>query len=95
MRHHYDEEKAIVTPPFIFMDLRTADLGVSRHFYTELFGWTVADMPAGPATIPMFVDAGGPWGGITQLAEDDERRPQRRLLVGGLRKSGQQLPSIA
>jgi uncharacterized protein len=24
----------------------------------------------------MFVDADGPWGGFTQLAEDDDRRPQ-------------------
>lgn len=62
--------------PFVFMDLRTADLEASRRFYTELFGWTVADVPAGPATIPMFVGADGPWGGFTQLLEDDERKPQ-------------------
>jgi len=65
-----------VTPPFVFMDLRTADVADARHFYTELFGWTVADVPAGPATVPMFVDMDGPWGGFTQLAEDDDRRPQ-------------------
>lgn len=63
-------------PPFVFMDLRTADLEVSRRFYTELFGWTVADVPAGPATVPMFVDGDGPWGGFTQLGEDDTRQPQ-------------------
>lgn len=65
-----------MTPPFVFMDLRTADLEASRRFYTELFGWTVADVPAGPATVPMFVDGDGPWGGFTQLAEGDTRRPQ-------------------
>ena len=65
-----------MTPPFVFMDLRTADLEASRRFYTELFGWTVADVPAGPATVPMFVDGDGPWGGLTQLAEGDTRQPQ-------------------
>lgn len=62
--------------PFFFMDLRTGDIEVSRRFYAELFGWTVADVPAGPVTAPMFVDADGPWGGVTQLADDDDRRPQ-------------------
>jgi predicted enzyme related to lactoylglutathione lyase len=66
----------IVTPPFVFMDLRTADVGASRRFYTALFDWTVADVPAGPATVPMFVDTDGPWGGFTELAGDDDRRPQ-------------------
>jgi predicted enzyme related to lactoylglutathione lyase len=70
------QERATVTPPFVFMDLRTADVEASRRFYTELFDWTVADVPAGPATVPMFVDADGPWGGFTQLAGDDDRRPQ-------------------
>ncbi|MEV0348232.1 hypothetical protein AB0H88_20870 [Nonomuraea sp. NPDC050680] len=40
-----------MTQPFVFMDLRTADPGGSRRFYTELFGWRVADVPAGPATV--------------------------------------------
>ena len=62
--------------PFVFMDLRTADLEASRHFYTELFGWTVTDVPAGPTTVPMFVGDDGPWGGFTELAGDDPRPPQ-------------------
>jgi predicted enzyme related to lactoylglutathione lyase len=65
-----------MTSPFVFMDLRTADVSVSRRFYTELLGWSVADVPAGGDTVPMFVDAAGPWGGFTQLAADDERPPQ-------------------
>jgi predicted enzyme related to lactoylglutathione lyase len=65
-----------MTQPFVFMDLRTADLEASRRFYTELFGWAVADVPVGPATVPMFVDGDGPWGGFTQLAEGDTRQPQ-------------------
>ncbi|MDN3357735.1 VOC family protein [Actinomadura sp. DC4] len=65
-----------MTPPFVFMDLRTADADVSRRFYTDLFGWRVADVPAGAEPVPMFVDADGAWGGLTRLAADDDRRPQ-------------------
>jgi predicted enzyme related to lactoylglutathione lyase len=65
-----------VTAPFVFMDLRTADVNTSRRFYTELLGWSVADIPTGHDAVPMFVDADGPWGGFTQLAADDERPPQ-------------------
>lgn len=62
--------------PFVFMDLRTTDRDRSRRFYTELFGWTVTDLPAGPGTVPMFTTTDGPWGGLTQLTENDSRRPQ-------------------
>jgi hypothetical protein len=61
-------------PPLIFMDLRTADPAVSRDFYTGLPGWTVAEI----ASVPMFVDPeqpAQPWGGFTELAEGDQRRP--------------------
>jgi predicted enzyme related to lactoylglutathione lyase len=68
--------RIVVGQPFVFMDLRTTDQDRSRRFYTDLLGWTVADVPAGPATVPMFTDPDGPWGGLTQLAEDDSRRPQ-------------------
>jgi predicted enzyme related to lactoylglutathione lyase len=62
--------------PFVFMDLRTDDPAGSRRFYTDLFGWTVTDVPAGLATIPMFTGMDGAWGGFTPLAADDDRRPQ-------------------
>lgn len=62
--------------PFVFMDLRTTDRDRSRRFYTELFGWMVTDVPAGPGTVPMFTGDDGPWGGLTQLDENDSRRPQ-------------------
>jgi predicted enzyme related to lactoylglutathione lyase len=62
--------------PFVFMDLRTGDPGRSRRFYSELFGWTITDVPAGPTVMPMFTGAEGAWGGFTPLAADDERRPQ-------------------
>ena len=57
---------------FVFHDVRTTDLAASRRFYTELFGWEVADTPAGP----MFGDEGGVWGGFTPLPEGDPRPPQ-------------------
>lgn len=58
------------------MDLRTADVEASRDFYTRLFDWTVVDVPAGDATIPLFGAADQPWGGFTKLAADDRRAPQ-------------------
>ena len=57
-----------MTLPFVFMDLRTTDRERSRSFYGELFGWS--------ATESLFMGATGPWGGLTQLADGDERLPQ-------------------
>jgi uncharacterized protein len=65
-----------VTPPFVFMDLRTADVQTSRAFYTRMFDWTVLEVPAGDTTVPLFGDADGPWGGFTTLTADDLRAPQ-------------------
>jgi catechol 2,3-dioxygenase-like lactoylglutathione lyase family enzyme len=61
--------------PFVFMDLRTGDPARSRRFYTDLLDWTIIDVPAGPANVPMFTGADGPWGGLTPLTADDDRRP--------------------
>jgi predicted enzyme related to lactoylglutathione lyase len=55
-------------PPFVFMDLRTTDRDRSRSFYGDLFGW--------PTTEALFMGEKGPWGGLTHLAEDDDRSPQ-------------------
>lgn len=33
---------------FCWMELATTDQGASKKFYTDLFGWTVDDMPMGP-----------------------------------------------
>jgi predicted enzyme related to lactoylglutathione lyase len=57
-----------VSHPFVFMDLRTTDRERSRSFYGDLFGWS--------ATESLFMGDQGPWGGLTQLAQDDERQPQ-------------------
>jgi predicted enzyme related to lactoylglutathione lyase len=65
-----------MTNPFVFMDLRTTDPTRSRRFYTDLFGWTIVDVPTGPVTMAMFTGPDGTWGGFTTLAADDDRRPQ-------------------
>lgn len=54
------------------MDLRTTDKATTSRFYGELFGWPITDSPGGA----MFTDSDGPWGGLTELAEADPRRPQ-------------------
>jgi hypothetical protein len=80
-----------MTGPFVFFDLRTPDVAVSRAFYTGLAGLTVTDRPAGTETIPMFTgDDGAPWGGFTPLAEGDPRPPQwvPYLPVGDLDQAG-------
>jgi predicted enzyme related to lactoylglutathione lyase len=60
--------EVFVSHPFVFMDLRTTDRERSRSFYGELFGWS--------ATESLFMGDQGPWGGLTQLAPDDDRQPQ-------------------
>jgi predicted enzyme related to lactoylglutathione lyase len=62
--------------PSTFFDLRTPDADQSRAFYRDLAGLTVADIPAGGATIPMFADNGEVWGGLTELPPGDPRPPQ-------------------
>jgi predicted enzyme related to lactoylglutathione lyase len=62
--------------PFVFFDLRTPDVDASRSFYSELFGWSVADVPFGPKSVPMITDGGAPWAGFTPLETGDARRPQ-------------------
>jgi predicted enzyme related to lactoylglutathione lyase len=66
----------LMSNPFVFMDLRTGDPARSRRFYSDLFGWTIVDVPAGPVTMPMFTGVDGAWGGFTPLAAADDRRPQ-------------------
>ena len=39
--------------PFVWFDLRTTDAAQSRSFYEQLFGWDVADVPAGDTKVPM------------------------------------------
>ena len=62
-----------MAPPLVFLDLRTTDANASREFYRELFGWQVDGMFTGPD---------GPWGGLTELAENDTRTPQWVPYVG-------------
>lgn len=46
--------------PFVWFDLRTKDADASRSFYAQLFGWDIADVPAGEATLTM-VGGETPW----------------------------------
>jgi predicted enzyme related to lactoylglutathione lyase len=66
-----------MTGPFVFFDLRTPDVAVSRAFYTEFAGLTVTEVPAGRGSAAMFIAGDGvPWGGFTLLPEGDPRPPQ-------------------
>jgi uncharacterized protein len=52
-----------VESPFVWFDLRTKDAAQSRSFHEELFGWEIAEVPAGDGTVPMI---GGeqPWASV-------------------------------
>jgi predicted enzyme related to lactoylglutathione lyase len=54
--------------PFVFFDVRTTDVGGSKRFFAELLGWQVKDT--------LLTMDGAPWGGLTELAPDDDRAPQ-------------------
>jgi predicted enzyme related to lactoylglutathione lyase len=55
--------------PFMFFDLRSADVAKARDFYTTLFGWQVNELS-------LLTDENGVWGGFTPLPPGDDRRPQ-------------------
>jgi predicted enzyme related to lactoylglutathione lyase len=54
--------------PFVFFDVRTSDADGSKRFFAELLGWQVKDT--------LLTTDGAPWGGLTELAPDDDRAPQ-------------------
>jgi predicted enzyme related to lactoylglutathione lyase len=54
--------------PFVFFDVRTSDVDGTKRFFGELLGWESAG--------PLFTADGTPWGGLTELAPDDDRAPQ-------------------
>ena len=49
--------------PFVWFDLRTKDAAASRSFLEQLFGWDVADVPIGEATLTM-VGGEKPWASV-------------------------------
>ena len=49
--------------PFVWFDLRTKDAAASRAFYEQPFGWDVAEVPVGKATVTM-VGGEKPWASV-------------------------------
>jgi predicted enzyme related to lactoylglutathione lyase len=49
--------------PFVWFDLRTKDATKSRSFYEQLFGWDVAEVRVGNATVTM-VGGEKPWASV-------------------------------
>jgi predicted enzyme related to lactoylglutathione lyase len=54
--------------PFVFFDVRTSDVDGTKRFFADLLGWESAG--------PLLTADGTPWGGLTELAPDDDRAPQ-------------------
>jgi len=54
--------------PFVFFDVRTSDVDGTKQFFAELLGWE--------SNGPLLTEGGAPWGGVTELAPDDDRAPQ-------------------
>ena len=55
--------------PFVWLGLRTKDASQSRSLYEQLFGWDVADVPAGDTKITM-VGGEQPWASIVADGSD-------------------------
>ena len=55
--------------PFLWLGLRTKDASQSRSLYEQLFGWDVADVPAGDTKITM-VGGEQPWASIVADGSD-------------------------
>jgi predicted enzyme related to lactoylglutathione lyase len=49
--------------PFVWFDLRSKDAASSRAFHEQLFGWEIAEMPAGDGTVPM-IGGDEPWASL-------------------------------
>lgn len=49
--------------PFVWFDLCSEDAAKSRAFHEQLFGWEVADIPAGNGSIPM-IGGDQPWASL-------------------------------
>jgi predicted enzyme related to lactoylglutathione lyase len=58
-----------VESPFVWCDLRTKNAAQSRSFYEQLFGWDVADVPAGDTRVPM-VGGEQPWASMVADGSD-------------------------
>ncbi|HTQ79375.1 MAG TPA: VOC family protein [Thermoanaerobaculia bacterium] len=52
---------------FVWHDLMTSDVDKAIAYYTELFGWTIKDIPMGPTTYKMIHGGGQDQGGIAPL----------------------------
>jgi len=53
---------------FSWCELMTTDTDAARTFYTELFGWTIEEMPMGEMTYTVLKADGAPVGGIMPMA---------------------------
>lgn len=60
------EVKTHAPGTFCWIDLSTTDAEAAKKFYTELFGWTVTDVPAGEGTYTMLQKDGNLVGALYQ-----------------------------
>jgi hypothetical protein len=55
---------------FCWNELMTTDAAKAKEFYAALFGWKMNDMPMGPGTYTMLMNAGEQAGGLMQIRPD-------------------------
>lgn len=56
---------------FCWVELTTTDLAGAKHFYSELFGWSTSDQPAGDHGVyTMFLKGGRQVGGLFQRTDE-------------------------
>ena len=63
------------TGTFCWVDLATTNIGSSKQFYTRLFGWTMADVPAGEGGVYTMAEKDGKTVcGLYELCEKDRKQ---------------------
>lgn len=50
-----------MTAPFVWFDLRSEDAAKARAFHEQLFGWEIAEVPAGGGTM---IGGNQPWASL-------------------------------
>ena len=64
---------------FCWNELLTKDAAAAKAFYSALFGWKMNDMPMGPTTYTMIMNAGEQAGGLMQIRPDMGQIPSHWL----------------
>jgi uncharacterized protein len=78
----------LVSNPFIWFDLATADRVKTAAFYQQLFGWDIADVEVGEYR--SWIGGAQPWAGIVPAASIADGQWLPYILVDDLEQATEQ-----